>query len=158
MCEPFGILSFTSWEWCGCTRVLCLEWTLLRLEERGVTSSSEAISKECLLAISKSPRGPLCSASASAMLYMYICDPLWKKGPFGIKYKYKFAVGGQESTLILYHFCNFVTIRKFSLFSLFWYAMFVLYTRISMFNNKKKSDGQLPCRRIQTRSCKMNDR
>lgn len=58
LCEPFGVLFFLL----DVTGVLCLEWSLLHLEERGVTSSTEATSKECLPDISKSPRGPLYSA------------------------------------------------------------------------------------------------
>ena len=58
------------------TGVLCLEWTLLRLEER-VTSSSEATSKERLPAISESPRGPLYSVSAQQRkrytVHAYMC-------------------------------------------------------------------------------------
>ena len=84
-----------------------------------------------------------------------ICDPLGEKGPFG---KYRLTVSGQEhAILIFYHFHNFITIWKFSLFSSFWYAIYAFYTKISTFNNKKKSNSQLPCTRVRTRSSKIGN-
>ena len=88
----------------------------------------------------------------SRLVWYCICDPLGEKGTV----REIIQIGGKRPRTCNIDFLSFSYV-KFSLFSSFWYAIYIFYTKISMFNNKKKSNSQLPCTRIRTRSSKIGN-